>query len=214
VTGPIKRIMIVDNYEAERRGIRSLLDGTRYQVVAEASDARSALDLARMKAPDIAILDFNLPGPNGLEAVTQLKRASPAMEALIYSVPLGDHALVQILRAGIRGYVSKADPGPELVKALDALSVRLVHYSKAAAEELVNRVLAGKRIGPMGILSERELEILKLVGEGWLSREIAAQLGISRKTAEAHRIKMMQKLNCKNTADLVRYAVRNNVVRP
>jgi DNA-binding NarL/FixJ family response regulator len=204
--------MIVDRFIAERRGIRGLLDGTRYQVVAETSDAKLALRLAVSEAPDIAIMDYNLIETGGLEIARSLMRARPSLQILIFSLPLADCTIARTLSAGIRGYVSKADPVIDFIRALDALSVGRRYCSGSAPESLLNRVLAGKKVGPFGILSKREAQVVQLIAEGRLMREIAAHLGISRKTIESHRNKVKQKLDCRTTADLVRYAVRNNLI--
>ncbi len=206
--------MVVDNHVAVRRGIRGALAGSRYQLVAEAANGSVALRQAEIEQPDIVILDHDLPGISGLEVARRLKSARPALEVLVFSMQLSDAVIVQILKAGIGAYVSKAETLDQLIVALNALSVHRTHYSECVQTPMFKRVLAGKKLSKLGLLTDREVEVVQMIAEGWLMREIAGQLGVTKKTVETHRKNALDKINCRTTADIVRYAVRNNLIQP
>ena len=211
--GPIKRVMTVSRHLAVRLGIRDLLADSRYCVVAEASNGYSAQRLARAENPDIVILDYAFRNMSGLEVALQLKAARPSLEVLIFSSQLSDQAIIGILQAGVRGFVSKLDPEREVVAALDAVSLRRPYFSGSVYAGLVERVLAGRKLRGRACLTKRESTIVQMVAEGWLMREIAGELALSKKTVEAHRKNALDKINCRSTADLVHYAVRNEMIQ-
>lgn len=211
--GPVKRVLIVDDHDALRRGIRALVE-TRpnFTVVAEASTGHEALEAARRSSPDIAILDYSLPELNGLDLTIALKREHPRLEVLIYTMHDRDEIITEVLRAGARGYVMKSDSEEHLLSALDALAVRRPYFSGAVSETLLDQFLQTNRHD--GVLTHREREIVQLIAEGKINKQIAATLDISVKTVETHRASAMHKLKLKTTADLVRYAIRNNLIQP
>jgi len=210
---PSKLIMTVSKHVAVRRGIRDLLADSRYRVVAEASNGHSAFRLAKAENPDIVILDSALCKMSGLEIAQHLKGLRPSLEVLMFSMRLSDQAIIESIRGGIRGFVSKSDPASELIAALDAVSLRRLYYSESVNAGIVERVVAGRKLRGGAFLSSRESTIVQMVAEGWLMREIAGRLGVSKKTVEAHRKNALDKINCKSTADLVHYAVRNDLVQ-
>jgi len=211
--GPTRRIMTVSKHVALRRGIRDLLADSRYEVVAEASNGDSAFRLAKSEDPDIVVLDYDFGTMSGLEIALQLKEMCPSLEVLMFSLKLSDQAIIEMLRGGVRGFVSKSDPASELVAALDAISIRRPYYSGSVNADIVERVMAGRKLRGGAFLSQRESTVVQLVAEGWLMREIAGSLGLSKKTVEAHRKKALEKINCRSTAELVHYAVRNDMVQ-
>lgn len=214
MSSPIRRIMIVDDHDAVRRGLRSLIE-TRpnYQVVAEACDGRSALQVAAEHQPDIAILDYSLPELNGLDLSHQLKRAFPKLEILIYTMHDREDVIIEVLRAGVRGFVLKSDTEKHLVAALDALSIHRPYFSGAVSETLLDKFLESKPQPSASSLTHREREIVQLIAEGRINKEIAQLLSISVKTVETHRASAMHKLKLRTTADLVRYAIRNSIIQ-
>jgi DNA-binding NarL/FixJ family response regulator len=215
VTGPIKRILIVDDHDALRRGIRALIE-TRpnFIVVGDAATGHAALEEARRCAPDIAVLDYSLPELNGLDLTIALKREFPRLEVLIYTMHDRDEIITEILKAGARGYVMKSDSEEHLLSALDALAVRRPYFSGAVSEALLEQFLQSTRHNSVGVLTHREREVVQLIAEGKINKQIAGALNISVKTVETHRASAMHKLKLKTTADLVRYAVRNNLIQP
>lgn len=214
MSSPIRRIMIVDDHDAVRRGLRSLIE-TRpnYQVVAEAPTGRAALAMAKELEPDIAILDYSLPELNGLDLSHQLKRAYPRIEILIYTMHDQEEVIIEVLRAGVRGFVLKSDTERHLIAALDALSIHRPYFSGAVSETLLDKFLESKPRPSASSLTHREREIVQLIAEGRINKEIAQLLNISVKTVETHRASAMHKLRLRTTADLVRYAIRNSIIQ-
>jgi len=215
VTGPTKRVMIVDDHDALRRGIRTLVEThPSFVVVGEAATGSAALAEAKRTAPDIAIIDYSLPELNGLDLTLALKRELPRLEVLIYTMHSRDDVITAILKAGARGYVMKSDSEEHLLAALDALALRRPYFSGAVSEALLEQFLQSNRHINAGVLTHREREVVQLIAEGKINKQIAGKLDISVKTVETHRASAMRKLNLKTTADLVRYAVRNSIIEP
>jgi DNA-binding NarL/FixJ family response regulator len=214
MSSPIRRIIIVDDHDAIRRGVRQLLDTKPYyQVVGEASDGRSALELAREARPDIAILDYSIPELNGLDLSHALKREFPRIEILVYTMHDREEIIMEVLRAGVRGFVLKSDTEKHLIAALDALSIHRSYFSGAISDTLLDQFLESKPQSSAGSLTHREREVVQQVAEGRINKEIAQRLTISVKTVETHRASAMRKLKLRTTADLVRYAVRNQLIQ-
>jgi DNA-binding NarL/FixJ family response regulator len=215
MTSPIRRIIIVDDHDAVRRGVRQLLETKPYyQVVGEAPDGRSALELARETKPDIAILDYSIPELNGFDLAHALKREFPRIEILVYTMHDREEIIMDVLRAGVRGFVLKSDTEKHLLAALDALSIHRSYFSGAISDALLNQFLESKPASLASSLTHREREVVQQVAEGRINKEIAQRLSISVKTVETHRASAMRKLKLRTTADLVRYAVRNQLIQP
>lgn len=215
MAGPVKRILIVDDHDALRRGIRALVETrSNFAVVAEAASGHAAMKAALKTNPDIAIIDYSLPGLNGLDLTLALKRELPRMEILIYTMHARDEIITGILKAGARGYVMKSDSEDHLLAALDALAVRRPYFSGAISEALLEQFLQTNRHLTVGVLTHREREVVQLIAEGNINKQIANALDISVKTVETHRASAMHKLKLRTTADLVRYAIRNSLIEP
>jgi DNA-binding NarL/FixJ family response regulator len=210
------RVLIADDHQAMRQGVRTLLEShADFQVVGEAANGREALDLALDTKPDIAILDYSLPLMNGLELTRAIKHELPHTEILIYTMHDRESILIDVLCAGARGYVLKSDSGIHLVSAAKALAKRKPYFSGAISETLLEHFIETNHGGEKGImLTAREREIVQLIAEGKLNKQIAHMLNISVKTVETHRAAAMHKLKLRTTAELVLYAVRNNIVEP
>lgn len=214
MTTPIRRIIIVDDHDAIRRGVRQLLESKPYyQIVGEASDGRAGLEIAKETRPDIAILDYSIPELNGLDLSHALKRELPRIEILLYTMHDREEIIVEVLRAGVRGFVLKSDAEKHLIAALDALSIRRPYFSGAISDTLLDQFLDSKPHPLASSLTHREREVVQQVAEGRINKEIAQRLNISVKTVETHRASAMRKLKLKTTADLVRYAVRNQLIQ-
>ena len=214
MTSPIRRIIIVDDHDAIRRGVRQLLETKAYyQVVGEAPDGRAGLELARETRPDIAILDYSVPELNGLDLSHALKREFPKIEILIYTMHDREEIVMDVLRAGVRGFVLKSDTERHLISALDALSIHRSYFSGAISDTLLNQFLESRPASLASSLTHREREVVQQVAEGRINKEIAQRLSISVKTVETHRASAMRKLKLRTTADLVRYAVRNQLIQ-
>lgn len=214
------RILIADDHEIVRRGLRALLEAQpEWEVVAEAVTGRDALEKAKQTSPNIAIVDVGMPELNGLEATRQLLKMLPQTEVLILTMHENEQIVREVLDAGARGYVLKSDAGRDLVTAVEALCQHRTFFSSKISELLLNSYLKHQDRSesvesPRSRLTTREREIVQLLAEGKSNKEVASALNISIKTAETHRTNIMNKLDLRSITELVRYAVRNNIVEP
>jgi DNA-binding NarL/FixJ family response regulator len=215
------RILIADDHDLMRRGLKVLLEARPgWSVCAEANTGREAVAKAEALRPDIAILDISMPELNGVEAARRILKASPNTEVLVLSVHYSDQLIREILEAGVRGYIVKSDSDRDLVIAVEALSNHKPFFTPRATELILDNfnqkggslALAPDDIGER--LTSREREIVQLLSEGKSSKEVASALSISVKTAETHRSNIMRKLNIHSVSELVRYAVRNQIIEP
>jgi DNA-binding NarL/FixJ family response regulator len=207
--------LIADDHDIIRRGVRMLLE-TRpnYQVVAEAASGREALQLARDTQPDIAIVDYSLPELNGRDLTLKLRKLLPRIEILIYTMHDREDMILDVLQAGARGFVLKSDTERHLLAAIDALSIHRPFFSGSISETLLAQYLRSRPQPTSSTLTHREREVVQLIAEGKINKQVAQLLNISIKTVETHRATAMQKLKVRTTAELVRYAVRNKIVEP
>jgi DNA-binding NarL/FixJ family response regulator len=213
------RILVADDHELVRRGIRALLEmESGWKVCAEAANGRDAVEMAVATRPDVAILDISMPELNGVEAARQIRRSVPQCQILILTMHESEQMLRDALVAGARGFVLKSDAGRNLVTAVDAL-----HHHKPFLTPVVTDVVLEDYLRrgttpvdadtPHGRLTGREREVLQLLAEGHSSKEVARSLGISVKTADTHRTNVMRKLDLHSLGELVRYAIRNNLIQ-
>lgn len=182
------------------------------RVIAEASTGREALQLARTLTPDIAIVDYSLPELNGRDLTVKLTKLVPRTQVLIYTMHDREEMVLDVLHAGARGVVLKSDSEKSLLAAIDALSVRRPFFSGAISETLLAQYLRHGPEDSAATLTHREREVVQLIAEGKINKQVASLLHISIKTVETHRATAMQKLKFRTTAELVRYAVRNRIV--
>jgi DNA-binding NarL/FixJ family response regulator len=213
------RILIADDHDLMRRGLKSLIEAhAGWEIVAEAHTGAEAATKAEELKPDIAILDISMPELNGLEAARRIRKISPRTEILILSVHYSDRLIRDILEAGVRGYVVKSDSDRDLVIAIEALANHKPFLTPQATEVMLSGLSGARGASPADPdalkerLTSREREIVQLLSEGKSSKETAAVLGISIKTAETHRANIMRKLGIHSVSELVRYAVRNQIV--
>lgn len=205
------RVLIADDHEVFREGLKTLLGSHRMEVVGEAAHGRAALKMARTLLPDVAILDLGMPELNGLETTRLIARDSPKTRCIILTMHAEDAYVLEALRAGVRGYVLKSQAFSDLAQAIAAVSDGGVYLSPGISRAVVNASL-GKAASPADPLSTREREVLHLVAEGRTNKEIAHVLGISAKTVETHRGAVMRKLDIHDTPSLVRYAIRRGLI--
>jgi DNA-binding NarL/FixJ family response regulator len=213
------KIMIADDHDVVRRGMKSLLqshDG--WEVCGEAADGREAVEQAKTLVPDVIILDVTMPKLGGLEAARQILRSLPKTEILILTMHDSEELVLEVFEVGARGYVLKTDTGRDLLRAVEAVSEHKPFFTTNIADMVLGGYL-GKRqpdttqVRPSSLTS-RELEVIHLMADGKSNKEVATLLGISAKTAEAHRINIMRKLDVHSVAEIVRYAVRNQLLEP
>lgn len=213
------RILVADDHHVVRAGLRALLESrTGWQVCAEASNGREAVDKAGKLKPDVAVLDIAMPLLNGVEATRQIHKLSPKTEILILTMHDSDTLVQEVMEAGARGYVLKDDADRDLISAVDALRQHQPYLSSRASDAASRAsALPGStayRDRPArSRLTPREREIVQLLAEGKSNKEVADLLGISVKTAETHRANIMLKMDFHSITELVRYAVRNKMIQ-
>lgn len=207
------RILIADDHQLLRAGLRSLLEEQGFEVVGESENGRGAVNLARKLKPDALIIDINMPILNGIEATRLLRKQAPQLKVVVLSMLSDSRSIFQALAAGASGYLLKDAAFEEMVMALKAALRGQMFLSPAIAHVVVQGALASApaSAGECCSISSREREVLQLVAEGRPTREIAAMLFISVKTVETHRKQIMDKLNVRSIAELTKYAVREGV---
>jgi len=209
-------ILLADDHPIVRQGLKLLLEREGFAVVGEASDGREAVRLAQDLCPDIALLDLTMPLLNGIDAGRAILQTSPKTKIVLLTMHAEDHHVLEALRAGFKGYVLKTKASEELVQAIREVSRGNLYLTPGVSEAVVQAYLAKTEVPPEP-LSRREREVLQLVAEGKTTKEVGVVgvvLGISTKTAESHRTRIMAKLNIHETASLVRYAIRRGLVQP
>lgn len=213
------RVLIADDHEVVRRGIRALLEmEAGWTVCGEAANGREAIALATTTAPDVAVLDVSMPELNGFEATRQIRKALPQCEVLILTMHDSEQVLREALAAGARGYVLKSDAGRNLIAAVDALAHHKPFLTPTATDMVLTDYLRRDDPTPGSPLphlqlTAREREIVQLLAEGRSTKGVARALGISVKTADTHRTNVMRKLALHSQSQLVRYAIRNNLIQ-
>ena len=207
------RLLLADDHMLVRQGFKVLLEREGFQVVGEAPDGREAVRLAAKERPDVAVLDIGMPLLNGLDAAREIQKSSARTKVILLTQHDEDQYVTEALRAGAKGYVLKNQAATDLVQAIHEVCRNGLYLSACISRALVDAFASKKEI-PEELLTERERQVVQLIGEGKSTREIAALLGISAKTAESHRARLMQKLDIHETASLVRYAIRRGLVQP
>lgn len=214
------RLLVADDHDVVRKGVRTLLEEQPgWEVAAEASDGREAVEKAKLVQPDVTILDLSMPELNGLEAAREILKTVPT-KVLILTMYDSDPLIRQTLEAGARGYLLKSDVGRDLVSAVDALRRNKTFFTPKVAQMVLEGYLGrptkeneednGRKNGLR--LTARQKQILQLLAEGKSSKEVAVALNISVKTAETHRANIMRRLDCHSVTELVRYAIRNHII--
>ena len=206
------RVLIADDHEMFRQGLRVLLEEEGFQFVAEASNGREAVQLCQQHHPEVAILDIAMPLLNGIFAAREIVKSSPRTKVVLLTQHTEDQMVLESLRAGVTGYVLKTRATSELVHALRAVCRGEMYLTQSISRTIVQAFLTKDSL-PGRPLSDRERQVLQLVAEGKTNKEIASLLGISVNTAESHRTNLMEKLDIHDTAGLVRYALRNGVIQ-
>jgi two-component system, NarL family, response regulator NreC len=207
------RAVVADDHPIVRQGLRLLLEKEQIEVLGEASSGLEAIELIRQSLPDIAVLDYEMPQVGGLGVLTEMPRISPKTGSIILTRHMEELYAIEALRAGARGYVLKTQAGNDLVAAVQAVHRGEVYLSPRISKAVVEAYLASTDLQSVALTS-RERQVLQLVGEGRSTKQIAALLGISIKTADNHRAKLMDKLDIHQVAGLVRYAIRSGLIEP
>jgi DNA-binding NarL/FixJ family response regulator len=214
------RILIADDHDLLRRGVKTLLQShAGWEVCGEAHTGREAVTKTEELKPDIVILDISMPDLNGLEAARRIRKASANTEVLVFTAHYSDQLIRDILEAGVRGYVVKSDSDRDLIIAVETLARHKPFFTPRATEVILSDFKSGGTRAELpesvpNRLTSREREIVQLLAEGKSSKEVASSLNISVKTAETHRANIMRKLELHTVSELVRYAVRNQIIEP
>ena len=213
------RILVADDHDLMRRGIKTLLQThAGWEICGEAQTGREAVSRTEELKPDIVVLDISMPDLNGIEAARRIRKASPETEVLILSLHFSDQLIREIVEAGVRGYIIKSDSDRDLTVAVETLAKHKPFFTPRATEVILSNFnnTGGTRVEvPETVqdrLTSREREIVQLLAEGKSSKEVANSLNISVKTAETHRANIMRKLQLHTVSELVRYAVRNQII--
>lgn len=212
-------ILIADDHQLVRDGLKARLERHEdWKVCGEAVNGRQAVELARTLKPDVAVLDISMPVLNGIEATRQIRKTCLHTEVLILTMQESEGLVRDVLAAGARGFVLKTDTATLLIAAVEALAQGKPFFTGKVAELVLDGFLdrdrAGRGADEASRLSPREREIAQLLAEAKTNKEVAAMLGVSVKTVDAHRANIMRKLNLHSVAELVRYAIREKLIEP
>ena len=214
------RILVADDHEVVRRGLSALLQTQEgWEICAEASDGREAVEKAKQLNPDFVILDIGMPNLNGLAATRQLAQHDPNCKIIVLTVTDTDQVIREALDAGARGFVLKSDAVWDLISAIEALQRGQMFFTPRVNEMVLAAFLEKRAAAPRGMppkfstLTPREKDVIQLLAEGKSSREVASFLNLSTKTAETHRSNIMRKLGFHSIQGLVLYAVKNNIIQ-
>lgn len=209
------RVLVADDHTIMRDGLVALLNGSgECNVVAEAADGIAALEEAQRTRPDVAVLDISMPKLNGMEVVRRLTQELPSTKLLVLTMHAEEEYVLHVVRAGASGFLLKDSASGELLAAVKSLAAGRGYFGPHAAKVLAQQVQQPKAAleDPYRALTAREREVFHLIVEGLTTKEIARRLEISAKTAENHRTRVLEKLEARNTAELIRYAVRHGLL--
>ena len=207
------RVVLADDHILVRQSLKSLLEREGFKVVAEASDGQEALRQVQSHQPDIAVIDISMPILNGLDAAREILRLAPKTKTILLTQHDEDEYISEALEAGMNGYVLKSQAAGDLIQAIQQVCRGQIYLSPGVSTAVV-QAYRSKSKKPSDPLTTRERQVLQLIAEGKSTKDVASMLGISVKTAESHRTRLMSKLDIHETASLVRYAVRRGLVRP
>lgn len=208
------RVFLVDDHQLVRIGMRTLLNEMQgINVVGDSGDGRSALESIAISVPNIVLMDISMPELNGLEATTRITKEFPQSRVIILSMHTSEEYVLQALRAGAAGYLVKNAAPEELERAIRVVARGETYLSPAISRHVVEELLSGSKKGtsPIDALTPRQREILQLIAEGKATKQIAATLDVSIKTIESHRAQLMERLDIRDVAGLVRFAIRHGL---
>ncbi len=213
------RLILVDDHLLVRTGIANILSGeSGFEIIGEAADAKEMFDLLKKSLPDIAVLDIALPGMSGIEITKKLHNDFPGIRILILSMHTSEEFIFNAINSGARGYLPKNTSRKELIEAIYAIHRGEEFFAESISNVILKSYIKKARTNlpeddnNEGLLSKREIEVLRLFAEGMTNQEIADKLFISIRTVESHKNHIMARLELKTTVDLVKFAIRNNIV--
>ena len=210
------KVLLADDHSIVREGLRRIVEESGdMEVVAEAADGRDALRQVDTAVPDVAVVDISMPGIDGLEVVGRLKDSHPGLPVLILTMHEEAQYIVRAIEAGAMGYLTKPSAPEQLVTAIRKVCQGQRYMTDEATEALALRIARGSRDKtPLDSLSMRELQVLRRLGMGHTNREIAQAYSLSIKTVDTYRSRLLKKLDLRNNAELIRFAIQNNLIEP
>jgi DNA-binding NarL/FixJ family response regulator len=208
------KVLLADDHSIMRAGLRRIIEESEdVEVVAEADDGRIAIQLAREKKPDVAVIDISMPGLDGLEVISQLSAYLPHLPIIMLTMHEEEQYVVRAIEAGAMGYVTKRSAPEHIVKAIHQVMSGTRYLTAEASEALALRVAKGAGgKSSLDSLSNRELQVLRRLAMGHTNHEIAEAYGISTKTVDTYRLRLLKKLNLRNNAELSRFAMQNKLI--
>jgi two-component system, NarL family, invasion response regulator UvrY len=208
------KVLLADDHSIMRAGLRRIIEESEdIEVIAEADDGKAAIQLARERNPDVAVVDISMPGLDGLEVISQLKIYLPDLPIIILTMHEEEQYVVRAIEAGAMGYVTKRSAPEHIVKAIHQVLSGSRYLTAEATEALALRIAKGASgKSTLDSLSTRELQVLRRLAMGHTNHEIAAAYGISTKTVDTYRLRLLKKLNLRNNAELSRFAIQNKLI--
>lgn len=207
------RVLLADDHSIFRQGLRILLQQEGFEVVGEASAGPEAVKLAESLSPDVAILDYSMPGMSGIEVAYELQKSAPDTQMILLTAQEDNASAIEALRAGMHGYVYKSQSAEELVNTVREVMRGAIHFNTRLPPVGIDAYTPGLSREP-DPLTDRERQVLLLIASGNTTRTIAEVLGLSSKTVESHRSRIMHKLHIHRAAELIRYAIRQQLITP
>ncbi len=210
------KVLIADDHSIVRAGLRRIVEESGdMEVIAEAADGKGALLQVQKELPDVAVIDISMPGLDGLEVTAQLHAGYPKLPVIILTMHEEEQYVIRAIEAGAMGYITKRSAPEQLVNAIRRVHAGNRYLSAEATDLLALRVARGSQgQSPLDSLSTRELQVLRRLAMGHTNREIASAYGISIKTVDTYRFRLLKKLNLRNNAELSRFAIQNRLVEP
>jgi DNA-binding NarL/FixJ family response regulator len=210
-------VILADDHDVVRRGIRSILEAdANFKIVAEVADGLSAVQAVEKFKPTLLFLDLSMPRLHGLEALRQVRTASPNTKVMVLSMHNDEPYVIEALRAGAMAYILKGSESTEIARAMAEVTAGRRYLSAPLSERAITALTSRTpdQSDPLNSLTPREREVLALAAEGMSMTEMAERLFISPRTAETHRTNLMQKLGLQSQTDLVRFAIRRGLIQP
>jgi two-component system invasion response regulator UvrY len=206
-------VMLVDDHDLVRKGIKRLLDDTQgIRVIAEAPDGEQAISKVRMQKPDVILMDISMPGIGGLEATRKITRGSPGMKVIAVTVHDDDPFPARLLEAGAAGYITKGSDIEEVIAAIKSVHAGTEYITQEIAQKLAITYINKKVKSPLESITQREMQVLLMVAQGFSNAEISERLCLSPKTTCTHRYHLYEKLGVTNDVELTRFAIRYGLI--
>jgi len=210
------KVLLADDHSIVRAGLRRIVEESGdMEVIAEAQDGKEALVQIQKEQPDVAVIDISMPGLDGLEVTAQLRAGYPKLPVIILTMHEEEQYVIRAIEAGAMGYITKRSAPEQLVNAIRKVNSGSRYLSAEATDLLALRVARGSQgQSILDSLSTRELQVLRRLAMGHTNREIASEYGISIKTVDTYRFRLLKKLNLRNNAELSRFAIQNRLIEP